>query len=169
MATYARQPHMHRTRQHLAQYARPQTQARTGCSFPPSITSVTAFRASRSRLFEPFRLICIKSCRFCISFACNAHVTHADVLKMAFPAGPWKPEKHAKSCFSTLTPQHIQTVARLQTRTCRSQALPFVGLVEALRDALPQALFRQTPRGHSPAARRPAFSEMTLFNFGAFR
>jgi len=36
--------------------------------------------------------------------------------------------------FSTLAPQHIQTVARRQARTwtCRSQALPPVRQVEAL-------------------------------------
>lgn len=71
--------------------------------------------------------------------------------------------------FSNFEPQHIQTVTRLQTKTCQLQALPPVRLVEALCDARPQALFRQTPRGHSPAVSGPAFSEMTLFNFGAFR
>jgi hypothetical protein len=90
-------------------------------------------------------------------------------LKWLFRQARGSPKSMPQTAFSTLTPQHIQTVARLQTRTCRSQAVPFVRLVEALRDARPQALFRQTPRGHSPAARGPAFSEMTLFNFGAFR
>jgi len=153
------------------QQRRPRTSGHTVESHvtAPALGAHRVFHPSRSRLPEPFRPICIKSCKFCISFACNVQVTRADFLKMAFPAGRGSLKGMPQTAFSTLTPQHIQTVARLQTRTCRSQAVPFVRLVEALCDARPQALFRQTPRGHSPAVCGPAFSEMTLFNFGAFR
>ncbi len=35
-------------------------------------------------------IICITSCKFCISFEGNGLVTRGDVLKMALLADPWK-------------------------------------------------------------------------------
>lgn len=128
------------------------------------------FHLSRSRLHEPVRCICITSCRFCISFGCNTEVTHADVLKMIFPASPWTSEKRATNCFFRPWPRSTSRLwPRLQNQDLPMAALLAVRWLEALRDARPQALFRQTPRSHLPAGRGTAFSEMTLFNFGAFR
>ena len=124
------------------------------------------FHTFRSLLLEPRHCICITSCRLCISFAFRSEATQADVLKMIFPAGALRVEKPChKLCFCvwscSISRRPACNTPPAGRWACRRQ--------ETLHDAPPQALFRQTPHGHSPAVSMSAFSEMTLFHFGAFR
>ncbi|SDN64970.1 hypothetical protein SAMN05720382_106119 [Polaromonas sp. JS666] len=52
-----------------------------------------AFHTPMSGLPEPLRMVCITSCKFCITFDGNCKVTRAYLLKMNSLADPWKAEK----------------------------------------------------------------------------